>query len=72
MAGRPDPRGTGMWARGPRAICLVWDGDRESETAALAGSVVRTVDPAAVRNGYSQRLRHITFTIVFIKGTGPG
>ena len=61
MAGRPDPRGTGMWARGPRAICLVWDADRESEAAALAGSVVRTVDPAAVRNGYSQRLRHITF-----------
>ena len=67
MAGRPDPRGTGMWARG-----LVWDADRESEAAALAGSVVRAVDPAAVRNGYSQRLRLITFTIVFIKGTGPG
>ena len=41
MAGRPDPRGTGMWARGPRAICLVWDADMESEAAALAGSVVR-------------------------------
>ena len=40
MAGRPDPRGTGIWARGPRAICLVWDADRESEAAALAGSVV--------------------------------
>ena len=62
-----DPRGTGMLARGPQVICLVWETDRESEAAAMAGSYVRAVDPAAVRNGYSQRLGHITFTIVFIK-----
>ena len=65
MAGRPDPRGTGKWARGPRAICLLWDADKESEAAALSDSVVRAVNLTAVRNGFSQKLRHMTFTIVF-------
>ena len=32
MAGRPDPRGTGMCGRGPRTICI----NREREAAALA------------------------------------
>ena len=39
-------------------LFAVWDADREREAAALAVSVVRAIDPAAVKNGYTQRLRH--------------
>ena len=49
-----------------RLICLVCDADRERQVVRpYPVGVVRAVDPAAVRNGYSQRLRHLTFTIVF-------